>query len=59
MGTWILIILFTASQKGGATTAEFNSRDACMAAAKEVQAQTQERFPYTTITICAAKGEKK
>jgi len=59
MGTWILIILFTASQKGGATTAEFNSKEACMAAAKEVQEQTSRYFTQTTVTICAAKGEKK
>ena len=57
--TWILIILFTASQKGGATTAEFNSKEACMAAAQEIQTQARAAWPYSTVTVCAAKGLKK
>lgn len=53
---WILILLVSKSSGFTATTAEFNTQQACQVAADTMKS----RHPYLVDSaICVAKGEKK
>lgn len=54
MGTWILIISL---YYGGGITAEFNTQEACMTAAR--LATQQGTRNSVSFAVCAPKGEKK
>lgn len=57
MGTWILII---ALYKGGIDHIEFNTKEACVAAANEMRERVKGNVGYyAAAVLCTPKGEKK
>lgn len=57
--TYILIIILNSYYGASATHVEFNSRDACLAAAKSIAGQTPaivQGNTYPPIVVCAPKG---
>lgn len=56
---YILIAVFSFSGRPAALSQEFNTKQACEAAAAEVIRQKDKSIGYASILFCAAKGEKK
>jgi hypothetical protein len=53
---WILLIMFSNTRGMASITAEFNTKEACVAAATGMK----ERHPYyIDEAFCVPKGEKK
>lgn len=57
--TYILIIMWIGSMSNNsgkaAISVEFNTKEACMEAARAIQQQNSS----TSVVVCAAKGERK
>lgn len=55
---YILIFAFAASSNGAIAHIEFNTKEACLAAADQYQ-KTAKTFTKADVIFCAAKGERK
>lgn len=58
---YVLVVILTMTHNSFAVTQEFNTKEACVAAQKEIlRQQAEARSSYQPSALfCAAKGEKK
>lgn len=57
---YVLIVIAAFYSRSSALSQEFDTKQACESAAKEIQRQYVEKdISNQTVIFCAAKGEKK